>query len=167
MGDAPLGLRARSEIARVETVRRPDRPLAALADVRRAPLPRRRALEKSGQRALLLPSTSISHRHFTTEAEIPEDMSHEHVYHHGQYLWDMRVLDLMRRGKSRELIDELPDFIDQTESEVKAGSLTWLIAALGFPEYPAGGDGDGAGIGTGNPGVEWDPAAADKAMMAK
>jgi 2-aminophenol/2-amino-5-chlorophenol 1,6-dioxygenase beta subunit len=127
----------------------------------------RRAVEKSGKRAVLLASNSISHRHFTTEPEIPEDMSHEHVYHHGQYLWDMRVLDLMRKGKSRELIDELPDFIDQTESEVKAGSLTWLIAALGFPDYPAEVHGYGTVIGTGNAVVEWDAGNADKAMMAR
>jgi 2-aminophenol/2-amino-5-chlorophenol 1,6-dioxygenase beta subunit len=120
----------------------------------------RRAVEKSGKRAVLLASNSISHRHFTTEPEIPEDMSHEHVYHHGQYLWDMHVLELMRNGKSRELIDELPDFIDQTESEVKAGSLTWLIAAMGFPEYAAEVHGYGTVIGTGNAVVEWDPGAA-------
>jgi 2-aminophenol/2-amino-5-chlorophenol 1,6-dioxygenase beta subunit len=65
----------------------------------------------------------------------------------------------MRRGKSRELIDELPDFIDQAESEVKAGSLTWLIAAMGFPEYPAEVHGYGTVIGTGNAVVEWSGAA--------
>jgi 2-aminophenol/2-amino-5-chlorophenol 1,6-dioxygenase beta subunit len=120
----------------------------------------RRAVERSGKRAILLASNSISHRHFTTESAIPEDMSNEHVYHHGQYLWDMHVLDLMKKGRSRELIDELPDFIDQTESEVKAGSLTWLIAAMGFPEYPAEVHAYGTVIGTGNAVVEWDPRAA-------
>ena len=43
-------------------------------------------------------------RHFTTEPEIPEDMSREHVYEHSGYLWDMKVLDLMRTGRTRELI---------------------------------------------------------------
>ncbi|HEV8266654.1 MAG TPA: tRNA U-34 5-methylaminomethyl-2-thiouridine biosynthesis protein, partial [Thermoanaerobaculia bacterium] len=116
----------------------------------------RRAVEKSGRRAVVLASNSLSHRHFTVEPAIPEDMSKEHVYHHGQYLWDMHVLDLMKKGKTRELIDELPDFIDQTESEVKAGSLTWLIAALGFPDTPAEVQGYGTVIGTGNAVVEWD-----------
>ena len=55
----------------------------------------RRAVEKSGRRALLLASNSLSHRHFTVEPPIPEDMSHERIYHHGQYLWDMHVLDLL------------------------------------------------------------------------
>jgi 2-aminophenol/2-amino-5-chlorophenol 1,6-dioxygenase beta subunit len=95
----------------------------------------RRAVEKTGRRAVLLASNSLSHRHFTTEAEIPEDMSREHVYHHGQYLWDMRVLDLMKQGKSRELVDELPDFIDHAESEVKAGASP--DARGRFPSYPA------------------------------
>jgi len=124
----------------------------------------RRAVERSGKRAVLLASNSLSHRHFTGEAAIPEDMSHEHTYHHGQYLWDMRVLSLMREGKSRQLVDEVPDFIDQTESEVKAGALTWLLAALGFPDYPAEVQGYGTVIGTGNAVVEWDPA---KAMVAR
>lgn len=115
----------------------------------------RRAVEKSGKRAVVLASNSLSHRHFTEEPEIPEDMTHEHPYHHGQYLWDMHVLDLMRKGKTRELVDELPEFIDQTESEVKAGSLTWLCAALGFPEYPATVHSYGTVIGTGNAVVEW------------
>jgi 2-aminophenol/2-amino-5-chlorophenol 1,6-dioxygenase beta subunit len=115
----------------------------------------RRAVEKSGKRAILLASNSLSHRHFTVEPEIPEDMSKEHVYHHGQYLWDMHVLDLMRKGRTRELIDEAPDFIDHTDSEIKAGSLTWLIAALGFPTSPAEVHGYGTVIGTGNAVVEW------------
>lgn len=117
----------------------------------------RRAVEATGRRAVLLASNSLSHRHFTREPAIPEDMSHEHVYHHGQYLWDMHVLDLMRRGQSRQLIAEMPDYIDQTVSEANAGSLTWLLAALGFPEYPAEVHAYGTVIGTGNAIVEWDP----------
>lgn len=121
----------------------------------------RRAVEKSGRRAILLASNSLSHRHFTVEPTTPEDMSHEHIYHHGQYLWDMRVLEHMRAGRSKQLLDEIPDFIDQTESESNAGCLTWLIAALGFPEYPAEVYAYGTVIGTGNAVVEWDPRCAD------
>ena len=120
----------------------------------------RRAIEKSGRRALLLASNSLSHRHFTVEPPIPEDMSHEHPYHHGQYLWDMRVLEHMRQGRTRQLFDELPDFIDQTESEANAGCLSWLLAALGFPDYPAEVHGYGTVIGTGNAVVEWDAETA-------
>ena len=120
----------------------------------------RRAIEKSGRRALLLASNSLSHRHFTVEPPIPEDMSHEHPYHHGQYLWDMRVLEHMRQGRTRQLFDELPDFIEQTESEANAGCLSWLLAALGFPDYPAEVHGYGTVIGTGNAVVEWDAETA-------
>lgn len=120
----------------------------------------RRAIEATGKRAVLLASNSLSHRHFTEEPELPEDMTHEHVYHHGQYLWDMRVLDMMRRGRTRELVDELPDFIEQAVSEAKAGSLTWLLAALDFPDYPAEVHAYGSVIGTGNAVVEWDPTSA-------
>lgn len=120
----------------------------------------RRAVEASGKRAVLLASNSLSHRHFTEEPPIPEDMTHEHVYHHGQYLWDMHVLDLMRKGKTRQLMDEMPDFIEQAVSECKEGSLSWLIGALGYPEYAARVHAYGTVIGTGNAVVEWDPRKA-------
>jgi 2-aminophenol/2-amino-5-chlorophenol 1,6-dioxygenase beta subunit len=123
----------------------------------------RRAVERTGRRAVLLASNSLSHRHFTVESETPEDMSQERIYHHGQYLWDMHVLDLMRRGRGRELFDELPDFIDHTESEAKAGSLAWLLSALDFPDYPAEVHAYGTVIGTGNAVVEWD---AERAAVA-
>ena len=120
----------------------------------------RRAVEASGKRAVLLASNSLSHRHFTEEPPLPEDMRYEHIYHHGQYLWDMRVLDLMRRGQTRQLMDEMPDFIEQSVSEANAGCLSWLIAALGYPTYPADVHAYGTVIGTGNAVVEWDPARA-------
>lgn len=115
-----------------------------------------RAVERSGRRAVLLASNSLSHRHFTTEPEIPEDMSFEHIYHHGQYLWDMEVLKMMREGRTRELIDILPEFMDMASAEVKAGALTWMLAALDFPTYPAEVHAYGSVIGTGNAVVEWD-----------
>jgi 2-aminophenol/2-amino-5-chlorophenol 1,6-dioxygenase subunit beta len=118
----------------------------------------RRAIEKSGRRAVLLASCSLSHRHFTEEPELPEDMSHEHVYHHGQYIWDMRILDLIRKGKSREVMDFMPDFIEQSVSEVKAGSLAWLLSALNFPNYPGEVHAYGTVIGTGNAIVSWKEA---------
>ena len=120
----------------------------------------RRAIEATGRRALLLSSNSLSHRHFTEEAALPEDMSKEHIYHHGQYLWDMHVLELMRQGQTRQLIDEMPDFIEQSVSECKEGSLTWMLAAMGFPTYPAEVHAYGTVIGTGNAIVEWDPEQA-------
>ncbi len=120
----------------------------------------RNAVEKSGRRACLLASCSLSHRHFTVESAIPEDMSQEHIYHHGQYLWDMRVLGLMREGKCAQLMAEMPDFVEQANSETKEGCLTWLMSALGVPDYPAEVHGYGSVIGTGNAVVEWDPENA-------
>ncbi len=115
----------------------------------------REAIERSGKRAVLLASNSMSHRHFTKEPEIPEDMSFEHVYHHGQYLWDMKMLSLMKQGKAREVLAVLPEFIDMASAEVKAGALAWMLSALGVPEYPAVVHGYGSVIGTGNAVVEW------------
>lgn len=116
----------------------------------------RRAVERSGRRAVLLASNSMSHRHFTWESEIPEDMSKEHIYHHGQYLWDMEILQLMREGRARQLLDVLPEFMDMAAAEVKAGALAWMLSALGVPEYPAEVHAYGTVIGTGNAVVEWD-----------
>ncbi len=114
-----------------------------------------KAIERSGKRCVLLASNSLSHRHFVTEPEIPEDMSHEFIYHHGQYLWDMEVLKMMREGRSQELIDCLPEFMDMASAEVKAGALTWMLSALGMPSYPAEVHSYGSVIGTGNAVVEW------------
>lgn len=118
-----------------------------------------RAVEASGKKAVLLASNSLSHRHFTSEPEIPEDMSFERVDSHGQYLWDMKVIELMREGRCQELLDILPEFIDMASAEVKAGALTWMLSALGVPSYRAEVHGYGNVIGTGNAVVEWNHAA--------
>lgn len=116
----------------------------------------KKAIEKSGKRAVLLASNSMSHRHFTKEAEIPEDMSAEHIYNHAQYLWDMELLKLMKQGKAKQVLDSLSEFIDMASAEVKAGALAWMLSALDTPEYPAIVHGYGTVIGTGNAVVEWD-----------
>lgn len=117
----------------------------------------RRAVEASGRRAVLLASNSLSHRHFTTEGDLPEDMSREHVTHHGQYLWDMKLLRMMREGRTRELVDILPEFTEQAVAETDAGSLTWMLAALGYPDWPAEVYAYGNVIGTGNAVAAWYP----------
>lgn len=127
----------------------------------------RRAVERSGRRVVLLASNSLSHRHFVDEPAIPEDMSREHIYHHGQYLWDMEVLKMMRQGRSRELIDCLPEFMDMASAEVKAGALAWMISALGFPTYEADVHAYGSVIGTGNAVVEWPHARAHRTSSAR
>lgn len=117
----------------------------------------RNAISKCGKRVLLLASCSLSHRHFTEEPEIPEDMSKEHIYHHGQYLWDMQILKLFREGRSKEAFDIMPDYIDQTVSENKFGCISWLLSSLDFPEYSAKVHAYGSVIGTGNAIVSWRP----------
>ncbi len=116
----------------------------------------RKAIEKSGKRAILLASNSLSHRHFVTEPPLPEDMSKEHISHHGQYLWDMRMLELMRAGRSKEMLDILPDFTEQTVAETDSGALSWLMSAMDYPDYAAEVHAYGTVIGTGNAVVEWD-----------
>lgn len=118
----------------------------------------KKAVAESGKRAVLLASNSLSHRHFTKESPVPEDMSFEHITNHNQYLWDMKLIELMKNGKSQELIDILPDFTEQAVAETDAGALTWLLAALDMPTYPAELHGYGTVIGTGNAVIEWSPA---------
>jgi 2-aminophenol/2-amino-5-chlorophenol 1,6-dioxygenase beta subunit len=115
----------------------------------------REAIKASGKRVLLLASHSLSHRHFTTETELPEDMSKEHISNHSQYLWDMKVIELMRAGKTKELFHLIPDFVEHAVAEADSGALTWLLSAMDFPDVPGTLHGYGTVIGTGNAIVEW------------
>lgn len=113
------------------------------------------AIESTGRRAVLLASNSLSHRHFDREEELPEDMSHEYPYSNDQYRGDMDLLTTIRTRPTAALREAIPAHIARTESETKAGSLTWLLAALGWPETTGEVLGYGSIIGTGNAVVEW------------
>ena len=65
------------------------------------------------------------------------------------------MIDLMKQGKSREIIDVMSDFTEQATAETDSGSLTWMLSAMGFPSYPAEVHGYGTVIGTGNAVVKW------------
>jgi len=110
----------------------------------------RRAIEKSGKRVVVLASNSLSHRHFVSESPVPEDMSREHITNHNQYLWDMKMVDLLRSGRTQEVVDIMPEFTEQSVSETDSGSLTWMLSALDFPTNGAEIYAYGAVIGTGN-----------------
>ena len=84
-------------------------------------------------------------------------MSREHIYNHSQYVWDMKAIDMMRKGEMRELIDILPEMKEQTMAEAEGGGLTWMMAAMGMPDYPAEIYGYQSVIGTGNASAAWDP----------
>lgn len=119
----------------------------------------RRAIEASGRRAVLLASNSLSHRHFTSEPAIPEDMSHEHIQSHSQHLWDMKLLRMLREGRTAEVVALMPEFTSQAIAETDAGAFTWMLAALGLPALPAEVYAYGSVIGTGNAVVGWFPPA--------
>lgn len=124
----------------------------------------RAAIEKSGKKALLLASCSLSHRHFTKEPPLPEDMSHEHIYNHSQYLWDMQMIKLIQDGKSQEIINLMPDFTEQAVSETDSGALTWLLASMNYPKFPGKVHAYGTVIGTGNAVVEWSAQGAETCL---
>jgi len=115
----------------------------------------REAILDSGKKAVVLASNSLSHRHFTTESEVPEDMSKEHITSHAMHLWDMRIIEYMRTGQSQRIIDEMPEFTEQAIAESDGGGFSWLLSTLDIPTYPAILHGYGTIIGTGNAIVEW------------
>lgn len=116
----------------------------------------REAIRKTGRRAVLLASNTLSHWHFHEEPELPEDMTKEHPERYDGYKWDVRMIDLMRQGRMKETFQLLPQFIDEAFAEVKSGAFTWMHAAMGYPELAGKLHGYGTVIGTGNAVIEWD-----------
>ncbi len=126
----------------------------------------RQAIEATGRKVVLLASTSMSHLHYREEPELPEDMHHESPYNHGAYQWDMRMIELIRQGRMKEVFNLLPQFIEETFAEVKAGSFTWMFAAMDYPELAGELHGFGNVIGTGNAVIEWNMVKASLSRIA-
>ena len=82
-------------------------------------------------------------------------MSVEHISSHAMHLWDMRMIELMRSGKSQQIVNEMPEFVEQAIAESDGGALTWMLSALDMPDEPAILHGYGTIIGTGNAIMEW------------
>ncbi len=126
----------------------------------------RKAIEQTGRRAVLLASNTLCHYHFHEEPIPPEDMSQEHPQNYAGYLWDMRIIDMLRRGKIGKVFEVLPQFIDEAFAEVKSGAFTWMFAAMDYPELPGELYGYGTVIGTGNAVMEWNLVQAGLAKAA-
>lgn len=125
----------------------------------------REAIRKTGRKAVLLISNTLSHWHFHEEPAVPEDMSQEHPENMAGYQWDMRIIELMRKGRMQEVHKLLPQFIDEAFAEVKSGAFTWAHAAMNYPEIPAELYGYGSVIGTGNAVMEWNLRKAGLSML--
>jgi len=125
----------------------------------------RAAIARTGRRAVLLASNTLSHLHFHQEPELPEDMSREHPVSAKGYQWDMRMIQLMRQGQTKKVFDLLPQFIEEAFAEVKSGAFTWMFAAMGYPEIPGEFYGYGTVIGTGNAVMEWNLAKHGLSMV--
>ncbi len=125
-----------------------------------------RAIERTGRRAVLLASNTLCHYHFSEEPDPPEDMSREHPQSYAGYLWDMRIIDLLRQGQTTQVFEILPQFIEEAFAEVKSGAFTWMFAAMGYPELPGELHGYGTVIGTGNAVMEWNLVKAGLAEAA-
>lgn len=116
----------------------------------------REAIRKTGRRAVLLASNTLSHWHFHEEPALPEDMTKEHPERYDGYKWDVRMIELMRAGRMKEVFEIMPKFIDEAFAETKSGAFTWMHAAMGYPELAGKLHGYGTVIGTGNAVIEWD-----------
>lgn len=127
----------------------------------------REAIRKSGRRAVLLASNTLSHWHFQVQPEPPEDMSMEHPARYDGYQWDIRMIELMRRGRMRDVFELLPQFIDEAFAEVKSGAFTWMHAAMGYPQLRGKFYGYGTVIGTGNAVMEWNLLEAGLSRIEK
>ena len=126
----------------------------------------RAAIEATGRRAVLLASNTLCHYHFHEEPEPPEDMSKEHPENMAGYQWDMRIIEMLRRGEVKKTFELLPQFIDEAFAEVKSGAFTWMFAAMGYPELAGELHGYGTVIGTGNAVMEWNLVKAGLARAS-
>ncbi len=126
-----------------------------------------KAIAKTGRRAVLAASNTLSHLHFSEEpnASLPEDMSREHIQSQAQYEWDVKIINLLRAGKIDEFFDVMPQFCREAFAEIKAGGLTWMLEAMGRPRYGAKLHGYGTVIGTGNAVMEWFPDLDSKSNL--
>lgn len=117
----------------------------------------KKAIEKTGRRAVLAASNTLSHLHFPKEPnpELPEDMSKEHIFSQAQYEWDMKIIQMLKEGDLESYFNCLPQYMHETFAEVKAGGLTWMLAAMGMPRKGAKFHAYGSVIGTGNAVMEW------------
>ncbi|MBT6684027.1 MAG: hypothetical protein HOB55_04110 [Euryarchaeota archaeon] len=75
------------------------------------------------------------------------------------------MVGMMRDGKMREVVDIMPEYTEQTIAETEAGGLTWMMAAMNFPQYPAEIYGYQSVIGTGNAIVAWDPNSETREIV--
>lgn len=114
-----------------------------------------RAIERTGRRAVLIASNTLSHLHWDREPQPPEDMAQEHPYDHSQYEGDMRFLAAARAGDGRRFEQAIGEHIEATAAETKAGSLTWMQSAMGWPDVAGEVLAYGTVIGTGNAIIEW------------
>lgn len=115
-----------------------------------------KAIEKTGKKAVVLASNTLSHLHYHEEPELPEDMHHERIFNHDCYQLDMQLLELIRQGKTAEMREFLPDYCERAFSEIKSGGLFWMMSTLGWPEIKGDVKGYWTVIGTGNAVVKWD-----------
>ncbi|MEM7541664.1 MAG: tRNA U-34 5-methylaminomethyl-2-thiouridine biosynthesis protein [Pseudomonadota bacterium] len=126
----------------------------------------RAAIEQTGRRAVLLASNTLCHYHFHEEPQPPEDMSKEHPENMAGYQWDMKIIEMLRRGEVKNTFEVLPQFIEEAFAEVKSGAFTWMFSAMNYPELAGELHGYGTVIGTGNAVMEWNLVKAGIAKAA-
>jgi len=93
----------------------------------------RRAIERSGERAAILASGSMSHRLWPNKKLGPDAWTSIASEFNRQV--DLRVLELWQQRRYREFMDMLPDYAVKCNGEGGMADTIMLFAALGWSDY--------------------------------
>jgi 3,4-dihydroxyphenylacetate 2,3-dioxygenase len=93
----------------------------------------RRAIARSGERAAILASGSLSHRLWPNKKLGPEAWTSVASEFNRQV--DLRVLELWQQRRYREFIDMLPDYAVKCNGEGGMADTIMLFAALGWDGF--------------------------------
>lgn len=92
----------------------------------------RQAIEESGKRAIVVACTALSARFFTEEIEPHTDR----ISRAEDDGWNRRVLDLIARGKSAEVLTISSEYAQAAGADMGFKAFAWLMGVLGTPAAP-------------------------------
>lgn len=110
------------------------------------------AIRESGRRAVVVASTGLSARFFTSEIEPPGDR----VQLPEDDEWNRKVLDLIRQGNNEEVLKLSPQFAAEAVADMQFKAFHWLMGAAGALNARGEVLGYGPLWGTGAAVVEYD-----------
>jgi 2-aminophenol/2-amino-5-chlorophenol 1,6-dioxygenase alpha subunit len=88
------------------------------------------ALKRSGKKAVLINCSSLSHRFITHDIKPGED----HIASEKDDQWNRKMLDLIKAGKTSEILAKAPEYIREVNPEMQFKGFYWLMGVLNKPE---------------------------------